>query len=162
MNLKEIVNAVRKGTIMNPACSLSEEDMTALIRLVNYASGEYAELERVIIDYLYMYQSLALRFIEDTRYSPAQISAALDNLVLRGIVKLGDKGLYSLDFSPLENLIYIHVRASGPASFASIQHWVADQYNGSAEDYKVSEALTGLIRHGLIKLYDDGTSFVIA
>lgn len=60
----------------------------------------------------------------------------------------------------MKEIIMIHVRASGPCSFASLLWYCREQYVGEVDDYLVAKAITELIRAGALELYDDGVTFI--
>lgn len=59
----------------------------------------------------------------------------------------------------LNQIIQIHINASGPVSFASIVRYAKLQWSETVEEFHVASTLTAMIRSGHVDLYDDGTSF---
>lgn len=54
-----------------------------------------------------------------------------------------------------------HLRASAPVSFGSIHRYLKGQY-GIIEAYELATILNEMLRHGIIKLYDTGDSFILS
>jgi len=60
----------------------------------------------------------------------------------------------------LEEIIKIHVKASGPVSFQSIWRYAQVQYDNEIDNYQVAAEMNIMLRKGIIELYDDGETFV--
>jgi hypothetical protein len=56
-----------------------------------------------------------------------------------------------------KRFILLHVKASGPVSFASILAWLVDQYPGTVNHHKTREAIADLEESGELEKYDDKT-----
>ncbi len=56
--------------------------------------------------------------------------------------------------------IRVHIAAEGPVTFGSILHFTKDQVARSTQDYEVTEELNALLQHGIVRLYEDGITFI--